>query len=397
MHTPPWLTSLWHWFAGEDPVLRRHVGFCVGSAQLYVLTLAVMWHAVWLGYMPTEVARLITWLMVCTWTLVFALVRSGWSRRFRDPVLTMPHAMAAIFNTVVAYALLGPLRADIFVLLAQSIALTMFRVRPQQSLLLGLWAIGLMGAAQLWLGLWATPVVDPVVLVSHAVVGGVTLWALALVAMWVAELREKIAAQAQRLQDTLGQVQALATTDMLTGLLNRRQIEQVMADEMARAARTGTPLSVAVLDLDHFKRINDLYGHRMGDEVLRRFAGLIKAELRALDHSARWGGEEFLVLMPHVEGDQALVALERIRQKLSELPMSEHESLRVTLSAGLAVWQAGESLEQVIERADAALYQAKNAGRNRVVQGLQPGTPSAQEAAVSSVWTHRHWPQRGPA
>ncbi|TBO30341.1 GGDEF domain-containing protein [Aquabacterium lacunae] len=397
MHTPPWLTSLWHWFAGEDPVLRRHVGFCVGSAQLYVLTLAVMWHAVWLGYMPTEVARLITWLMVCTWTLVFALVRSGWSRRFRDPVLTMPHAMAAIFNTVVAYALLGPLRADIFVLLAQSIALTMFRVRPRQSLLLGLWAIGLMGAAQLWLGLWATPVVDPVVLVSHAVVGGVTLWALALVAMWVAELREKIAAQAQRLQDTLGQVQALATTDMLTGLLNRRQIEQVMADEMARAARAGTPLSVAVLDLDHFKRINDLYGHRMGDEVLRRFAGLIKAELRALDHSARWGGEEFLVLMPHVEGDQALVALERIRQKLSELPMSEHESLRVTLSAGLAVWQVGESLEQVIERADLALYEAKHAGRNRVALAAPSPSVPGQAGAASPVWAQRPWPQGGAA
>lgn len=397
MHTPPWLTSLWHWFAGEDPVLRRHVGFCVGSAQLYVLTLAVMWHAFWLGYMPADLARLISVLMVCTWTLVFALVRSGWSRRFSDPVLTMPHAMMAIFNTVVAYALLGPLRADIFVLLAQSIALTMFRVKPRQSLLLGLWAIGLMGCAQLWLGLWATPVVDPVVLVSHAVVGGVTLWALALVAMWVAELREKIAAQAQRLQDTLGQVQALATTDMLTGLLNRRQVEQVMGDEMARAARTGSPLSVAMLDLDHFKRINDLYGHRMGDEVLRRFAGLIKAELRALDHSARWGGEEFLVLMPHVEGEQALVALERIRLKLADLPMSDHEALRVTLSAGLALWQPGERMEQVIERADAALYEAKHRGRNQVVQaaGAVGGRVAGGEGAP--VWAQHPWPQGGAA
>jgi diguanylate cyclase len=397
MHTPLWLTSLWHWFAGEDPALRRHVGFCVGSAQLYVLTLAVMWHAVWLGYMPTELARLITWLMVFTWTLVFALVRSGWSRRFRDPVLTMPHAMAAIFNTVVAYALLGPLRADIFVLLAQSIALTMFRVKPRQSLLLGLWAIGLMGGAQLWLGLWATPVVDPMVLVSHAVVGGVTLWALALVAMWVAELREKIASQAQRLQDTLGQVQALATTDMLTGLLNRRQIEQVMGDEMARAARTGTPLSVAMLDLDHFKRINDLYGHRMGDEVLRRFASLIKAELRTLDHSARWGGEEFLVLMPHVEGDQALVALERIRLKLAELPMSDHEALRVTLSAGLAMWQPGESLEQVIERADTALYEAKHRGRNQVVQAAGAAVDRGVASGGAPAWAQRGWPQGGTA
>jgi diguanylate cyclase (GGDEF)-like protein len=397
MHTPPWLTSLWHWFAGEDPALRRHVGFCVGSAQLYVLTLAVMWHAVWLGYMPTDLAWLISVLMVLTWTLVFTLVRSGWSRRFSDPVLTMPHAMAAIFNTVVAYALLGPLRADIFVLLAQAIALTMFRVRPRQSLLLGLWAIGLMGAAQVWLGLWATPVVDPVVLVSHAVVGGVTLWALALVAMWVAELREKIAAQAQRLQDTLGQVQALATTDMLTGLLNRRQIEQVMSDEMARAARTGSPLSVAVLDLDHFKRINDLYGHRMGDEVLRRFASLIKAELRALDHSGRWGGEEFLVLMPHVSADQALVALERIRHKLSELPMSEHESLRVTLSAGLAVWQVGESLELVIDRADAALYEAKHAGRNRVAQAMPSVASPMSEGVAAPGWPPRAWPQGGQA
>ncbi len=135
----------------------------------------------------------------------------------------------------------------------------------------------------------------------------------------------------------------------------------------------------------------------MGDEVLRRFASLIKAELRALDHSGRWGGEEFLVLMPHVAGDQALVALERIRQKLSELPMSEHESLRVTLSAGLAVWQVGESLEQVIERADLALYEAKHAGRNRVALAAPSPSVPGQAGAASPVWAQRPWPQGGPA
>jgi diguanylate cyclase (GGDEF)-like protein len=166
---------------------------------------------------------------------------------------------------------------------------------------------------------------------------------------------------------------------------------------MARASRTGSPLSVAVLDLDHFKRINDLYGHRMGDEVLRRFAGLIKAELRALDHSARWGGEEFLVLMPHVEPEQALVALERIRVKLAELPMSEHDALRVTLSAGLTLWQPGESMELVIERADAALYEAKHRGRNQVVQAAAPVAASVTEGGAEPVWAQRPWPQGGPA
>lgn len=382
MQAPPWLTTFWQWFAGHDPLRRRHVLICVASGQIYGVTLAVMWHAVWLDLMSAPLASVISTLMVVTWTTIFLLVRSGWSARCADPVLAMPHAMVAIFNTVVAYAWLGDLRADVFVLLAQCIAVTMFRIQPRQSLLLGFWCVGLLLAAQYWLVNHSGQVIEREAVVAHAVVGGATLLALSLVANWVAELRQKISRQSQRLQDTLAQVQSLATTDMLTGLLNRRQMEEVLATEMARAVRSGSPLCVALLDLDHFKRVNDVYGHRMGDEVLRRFASLLRTEMRAVDHSARWGGEEFIILMPHADLEQAGVALERIRARLADMPMSDHDPLRVTMSGGLAAWTPGTALEHWLDQADQALYAAKHLGRNRVSAAPRAMVPRADEPGV---------------
>lgn len=367
MHSPPWLTTAWHWFAGSSPDLRRHVLFCLGSLQLYLVSLGVLWHGVYLGLLPREVALWISIPMACTWCGVFLLIRSGWSRRFADPVLTLPHAMASCLVTVLAYVLIGEYRGDVMVLLAQTIAVTMFRISPRQSLLLGCWAVGWLCVAQLGLALQRFGQVDPVLIGAHFVVSTSSLLALALVAKWVSDIRLKITRQAQKLEETLAQVQSMATTDMLTGLLNRRQMEEVLEAEMGLAHRQGHELCVAMIDLDHFKRVNDVHGHRMGDEVLRRFAELLKREGRQVDRAGRWGGEEFLLLMPHATLPQARLALERIRKRLSDLPMREHDTLRVTLSAGVAQWLPGEGLDHWLERADLAMYDAKHSGRNRVV------------------------------
>jgi diguanylate cyclase (GGDEF)-like protein len=174
----------------------------------------------------------------------------------------------------------------------------------------------------------------------------------------------------------------MATTDMLTGLLNRRQMEEVLEAEMGQAQRQGHGLCVAMIDLDHFKRVNDVHGHRMGDEVLRRFAELLKREGRQVDRCGRWGGEEFLLLMPHANLPQARLALERIRKRLSDLPMREHDTLRVTLSAGVAQWVPGESVDGWLERADHAMYEAKHSGRNRVL------TASSESGFAATELSH---------
>ncbi|RTQ99872.1 GGDEF domain-containing protein [Halomonas nitroreducens] len=156
----------------------------------------------------------------------------------------------------------------------------------------------------------------------------------------------------------------LARHDELTGLLNRRAGLARLDEEIARARRQGTPLCVAICDLDHFKQINDRHGHAMGDEALQGVAEVMHAELRRYDVLARLGGEEFLVMLPGAARPAAEQAIERLRARLEDARLGKPD-LALTVSAGIAGLAEGDSGEALLERADRALYQAKRQGRNR--------------------------------
>jgi diguanylate cyclase len=152
-------------------------------------------------------------------------------------------------------------------------------------------------------------------------------------------------------------------------VFNRRHFMELLLDERERSHRTRQPYSVALFDLDHFKTINDRFGHAAGDAVLRDFCTLVQAHMRVTDRFARWGGEEFVLLMPVTTPvESASLAVERIRSAVASHDWSSTSVLpadaRVTVSAGVATSVPGESVEGLIARADTALYQAKNAGRN---------------------------------
>ena len=160
-------------------------------------------------------------------------------------------------------------------------------------------------------------------------------------------------------------IELLARTDSLTGLWNRRHFEDTVETEIERARRYGTPLSLLTLDADHFKRINDSHGHHVGDDVLREIARLLGLQIRRSDLLCRWGGEEFMVLVPETDGDRAAAMAEKIRERVAA---HEFDGVgRVTVSIG--VGQAGphETADAWLRRVDAALYEAKLQGRNRVV------------------------------
>lgn len=160
----------------------------------------------------------------------------------------------------------------------------------------------------------------------------------------------------------------LSSTDSLTGLLNRRGFRQFADREVLRTLRTGNPFSLALADIDFFKSINDRYGHAAGDEVLKTIASLIKSNLRETDLIARWGGEKFLIMLIDTGLERAAGILERLRAKIEQASFTFLESGKsVTVSFGLTVFMPGKSLETLIEEADTALYEAKRAGRNRVV------------------------------
>jgi diguanylate cyclase (GGDEF)-like protein len=170
------------------------------------------------------------------------------------------------------------------------------------------------------------------------------------------------------------QLRELATRDPLTECINRRYFLEIAAKEVERADRYGNRLSIAMLDADHFKDINDQYGHATGDRVLRAIADRCRSALRKTDVFGRFGGEEFVVLFVETALAEAERVAERLLSKVAE-PVSDIAGVRVTISAGVVERRAGETLDAVLKLADEALYQAKREGRNRVVTSSPPPQP----------------------
>lgn len=170
-----------------------------------------------------------------------------------------------------------------------------------------------------------------------------------------------------RMAMLMDETQKLATTDPLTGLANRRALLDKLHIEIAHAGRHNLPLSVCLLDVDHFKSINDTYGHAAGDHVLSAIGALLPHQLRIPDVPARWGGEEFVLLLKQTDGQGALIAAERIRRAITELHFDAHgRPVAISASFGIAEFTSGDSAESLIARADKAMYRAKVGGRNRV-------------------------------
>lgn len=170
------------------------------------------------------------------------------------------------------------------------------------------------------------------------------------------------------LEEQLQQMSALAREDQLTGSLNRRGLEDVFERETARADRRNSPLCLAMLDLDNFKRLNETYGHLAGDGALKHLVKIVKGTLRTIDAVARFGGEEFLILLPETTVEDAVATMTRVQRELTRhFFMHENEKLLITFSCGVAMRQPDEDQNSLVKRADMAMYRAKTTGKNRVV------------------------------
>jgi diguanylate cyclase (GGDEF)-like protein len=246
-------------------------------------------------------------------------------------------------------------------------ALLHFRIAAEQRtrwLLAG--SFFLLGAGLLWLGFIAW--FEPETLMPTS--GLSSTPGPALLAFYAVTIGSSFAFLLMHKERADRETYELATTDSLTAVYNRRTFKELAEPQLSRSRRAEMPVSLLMLDLDHFKRINDTYGHLGGDDVLKAFAALVRSCLRKEDLLARYGGEEFVVLLPSASQAQALSLGERIREGVAARSFDANGHLvRVTVSIGIAS-EGGDtlpSLEAMLGRADEALYQAKNEGRNRVV------------------------------
>ncbi|RQP23649.1 sensor domain-containing diguanylate cyclase [Albitalea terrae] len=343
-----------------------------GLANLLMLACVGMLH--WL-----DAAGATNHPYVWPWTLsavggmvaVFALIRSGRVMHWRDPSLTLQQMLYAILCSALAYCITGSARATVIPILAVVLMFGMFGMTLRQVTIVGIFTLMCFGAAGAYWMEHPHPSDAPGVEVAHLMIITIMVAGVVLLTGRLHGMRERSRRQKAALSTALERIRELATRDELTGCFNRRAMLERMAEESLRCVRNSTSMCLVLLDLDHFKRINDVHGHAAGDLVLRGFAEAARSQLRATDVLGRWGGEEFLLMLPVCDIDHARQCVTRVLNRLSSsrFEVGEGATLMATCSAGVTQCDGGESIVAAIERADKALYRAKAEGRNRLICG----------------------------
>lgn len=183
--------------------------------------------------------------------------------------------------------------------------------------------------------------------------------------LFISQIRTRLLQRSRVLAESVDRIAILASTDEMTGTLNRRSIWALLEEQIQELQNTSNNLSITLVDFDHFKLVNDKFGHMVGDAVLRTFGAIIRESLRGNDRLGRYGGEEFLLVLPGTSGDQAFDIMERLRSRVETFDWQTiRPGLKVTISAGIATYQTGETANDLLKRVDNALYKAKEAGRN---------------------------------
>ncbi|MBC7500641.1 MAG: GGDEF domain-containing protein [Herminiimonas sp.] len=302
----------------------------------------------------------------------YVMIRSGFNLRFREPSLTALQMLVGAAGNLYLVSHASEARGAFLMLYVLILVMGIFQLRPRQFILTGLLA-PLLYAGLIWKNADRNVASLPVDILQFLVLVFITPW-FALVGGYISNARRKLRQSNEKLAKVVGDlesamktIQEQATHDELTGIYNRRYIMDAIRLEQSRAERTGERFCVLLFDIDFFKKINDTHGHLGGDKVLIAFARTINAQLRAMDCFGRYGGEEFLLLMPRTGLMGAERGGERLRLLIEQTAFSEPGmTLDVTVSIGVAEYEQGDSVEQVIANADQALYQAKASGRNQV-------------------------------
>ena len=370
MHLSAYWRRWTDWVLTTDKRQRIRLAMSGLAALLMVFCLVVMNSVAAAGLASTSEVRVWTACSVLGLIAVYAAIRSGWSRRFKDPALTLAQILYAITCCAAAFVIAGPARGVTLPILAIILMFGIFGLTTRQMLGVLVYSLVAFGVASGVVAARDEPDYPTVVAAAYVGMVVVVLLSSTFLTTRVQSTREHLRRQKAELAQALEQIRQLATHDDLTGLLNRRAMLDRMQLEQRRSLRSGSPLLIAQLDIDHFKAVNDTHGHAAGDLVLQSFADTVRRNVRDTDVLARWGGEEFVLLLCDTPAADAVALMERLRQAVQamQVPVSQRDGpITVTVSIGLARHTPADPLAGTLERADQALYAAKAGGRNRVV------------------------------
>lgn len=370
MHLSAYWRRWTDWVLTTDKRQRIRLAMSGLAALLMVFCLVVMNSVAAAGLASTSEVRVWTACSVLGLIAVYAAIRSGWSRRFKDPALTLAQILYAITCCAAAFVIAGPARGVTLPILAIILMFGIFGLTTRQMLGVLVYSLVAFGVASGVVAARDEPDYPTVVAAAYVGMVVVVLLSSTFLTTRVQSTREHLRRQKAELAQALEQIRQLATHDDLTGLLNRRAMLDRMQLEQHRSLRSGSPLPIAQLDIDHFKAVNDTHGHAAGDLVLQRFADTVRRNVRDTDVLARWGGEEFVLLLCDTPAADAVTLMERLRQAVQamQVPVPQGgQPITVTVSIGLARHTPADPLAGTLERADRALYAAKAGGRNRVV------------------------------
>ena len=349
--------------------LRQRRQMLILQAISYALGDIILWVYAYAGTIPIIIPAM---FFICGMGLtgLFAVLSEiSLGDRFEDHFLTTPQAAANIIMQL-GFLLAAPEIGFLFLTVVFVIfGFAALRMTSREAVILwGITGVGVTGIFYCLKAPIGVPMATTPEWLAAACSFLLTIGQCAYLGYFGNSMRKRLHQRTVELKVANRRIEELALLDELTGLQNRRSIMKSLNEEIARAHRSNVPCSVAIIDLDFFKRINDQFGHATGDEALRTFAISLFANIRTIDKLGRYGGEEFLLILPDTAKDQAVQTLDRLRSIVSEVDWAAISGkMNLTMSAGICAVRQEDSAADILARADIALYRAKDAGRNRVI------------------------------
>ena len=353
---------------GTDPHNRSRVLMSMQVSAIYLGSLVLISGGSLLGVVPVRFANLLLVIGGLGFTALTLTVRLRLDERINLPAIGAVQIGFTFVSQGFGYVYAPDIRGVFFMMAPMALLFSAFLPNARHGKRLGYLAAFIFSVAILTVAGQAESETAARAQYLLLVFALILLPATGMFAGVLGAIRRRAKRQNLELQAALERNRILATIDELTGLPNRRCIDDALERIGADSRRRNTPFFICMVDLDHFKRINDQHGHSAGDTVLRTFAQAASEAVRVGDMVGRWGGEEFLIVIPDTQLDGALGVIERVRERLAAVPLWQTQpALEVTFSAGLGSPAATESHAAFLSRVDAALYAAKASGRNRTV------------------------------